>query len=99
VEASRCGQVAGLEEIVGVSAGLRPLIFDARALGLLLPREVERDVAEPRDVLGGMTGTDATLILMEGDIERPMHPVLNSPATADLLAEGGGEVNAVLRWA
>jgi hypothetical protein len=66
-----------LEEIVGVPASLLASAFDARALGLLLAQEVECDVAEHREVLGGIPGTNPALILLESDIEDPMHPVLD----------------------
>jgi len=57
---------------------------------LLLPQEIERDMAEHREVLSGKTGTNPTLILMEGDIEHSMHPVLDAPMTSCRVAEGSG---------
>ena len=44
-------------------------------------------MAQDGDILGGMPGTDAGGILMKGDIEHPMHLVLNAPMTAHRCAK------------
>jgi hypothetical protein len=72
--------VEDLEEIVSVPASPQPFGFDAQALGLLLLQEIEGDMPKHGEVLGSIARSDATLILVEGDIKEPetLHPYQQS---------------------
>ncbi len=59
-----------------------------------MPKQVQGNVAEHGDVLGGATGPDTTLVFMKTDIEDPMNAVLNPPMTADRLTKGGSREGA-----
>src|SRR6266516_4884529 len=60
------------EEVGLIPTSLEALGFDTALGGGLLAQEIERDVAQHREVLGGMPGADAALILAKGDIQHPM---------------------------
>ena len=77
-----------LEEIGDVPAGLLAPPLDAAPLGLGMLEQVERNVAQHGEVLGGVPGPDAALVLMKADIKDPMNAVFDAPMTANRLAKG-----------
>lgn len=77
-----------MKEIGVVPAGLLPPPFDAASLGLGMPEQVQGNVAQDGEVLGGIPGPNTALILLEVDIEDEVDPVLNAPVAAHRLTEG-----------
>ncbi len=70
-----------------VFRSLEALAMDAQAGCSILAQEIERDVAQDRQVLVAMVFADATLIFAKGHIEHPMQAVLNAPVTAHRLQD------------
>ena len=78
------------EEVGLVPAGLEALGLDPGLRRGVLVEEVEGDVAQDGEVLGGVAGPDAALVLAEGDVEHPVEAVLDAPVVADGAGEGVG---------
>ena len=73
-----------------VPAGREAFVLDAQFLGPILFEEIQRDVVEDREILGGVADADAGLVLVHRDIQHPVEAVLNRPMTADDPCEMGG---------
>lgn len=66
-----------------VPAGHLASPFDAAALALLLSEQVEGDMAQYGEVLGGIAGSDPALILMKREVQDPMNGVFDPPMAPD----------------
>ena len=66
-----------------IPPGPQPLGLDAPLRGRLLLEEVERELADGGEVLGGVGLPGAGVVLAEGDVEDPVELVLDSPVGPD----------------
>src|SRR5205823_1443323 len=72
--------VENLEEIVGVPAGFEAAGLETEPRGRLVAEQVEGNVAEDDEVLGGRPLAEAAVVLIEDHIAHPMHLMLDPPS-------------------
>lgn len=70
------------EEIGGVPAGTHPLGFHPTAHGVFVPQQIERGMAQEREVGGSMARAYAALILPKRQVQDPMQAVFDASVTA-----------------
>src|SRR6516164_7174511 len=71
-----------MEEIVVIPARGFALAFDPRLNGFVLTQERYRQAIEQRQVFGPVAVALPHPVLIEGDVQRPMQPVLDPPVPA-----------------
>jgi hypothetical protein len=76
-------------EVVWIPTGAFSSEFDA-SLVVGGSDEIEGEVSDDRHVFRAVTGSEARLIVAEGDIENPMQAVLDGPVGANGLGCAGG---------
>jgi hypothetical protein len=73
-----------------VPAGLKAFGHDGHHGNGFLTQQIEGQPMQDRLILVGMALADAALVLMEGEIEDPLHTVLDAPVGAHRIGEGRG---------
>jgi hypothetical protein len=73
-----------------VPAGLKAFGYDGHHGDGFLTQQIECQPMQDRLILVGMALADAALVLMEGDIEDPLHTVLDASVGSHGIAEGRG---------
>ena len=68
-----------LEQVILPPAGQQAFAPNASFAGFLLFEQVERDVAQDREIFRARVFAHPTVILIKGNIQRPMQFVLNAP--------------------
>ena len=63
---------------------------DATLFGGVLAQEVEGHVAQGGQMVGGVAGAHAALVLAQGDVEHPVEGVFDAPVAADGAGQLGG---------
>ena len=71
-----------------VPAGGEAFVLDAELLGAIQLEQIEGDVVKDRQVFWCVTGTDAGLVLVHGDIQDPVETVFDRPVAAHDPGEG-----------
>ena len=72
-----------------IPAGTFLLGFEADFLGRVGLQEIESQMTQDGEVLGGVTNADPALIFVKTHIERPMQRILDRPVAAHGAGEGG----------
>jgi hypothetical protein len=71
------------KEIVGIPNSLEPFDFDADASRAFLPYQIESDMTQNRQIMGGMTNTNTRSIFAESGVKHPIYAIFDPPMTAD----------------
>jgi hypothetical protein len=68
-----------VEEIVVISTSFETLAFEASFHSGVLLQQMECDMVQHGEILGGMALTDAAIVLTKCDVEHPVEAVVNHP--------------------